>query len=320
VRGWRRPLHGGPSGGPWLSVAVRTQARRPELLREALLCLAAQTDPDLDVLLMVHDAEPAGMSAIAEILDEHHPSFASRVRVLPVRGGGRSRPLNAALAAARGDYVAFLDDDDLVTANWVETFRAGATAAPGRIVRARTAVQEVAAPRPGDLAPYRVRSAFRTPYAASFDLAEHLVDNQSPICSLALPRAQLDTWAIRFDDSLSSHEDWDVLLRLGAAAGVESCPEVTSIYHVWAAGGSAALVGQPGWVAAQRAVVARLADSGLVVHPDLAASLLAAPRRAAQAEVALAAVEREDPGAVPPQPTEVGRARRRGGGVRRRRG
>ena len=84
-------------------------------------------------------------------------------------------------------YVAFLDDDDLVSANWVGTFRAGAHAQPGAVVRARTALQDIEAPHPGDLAPYRVRSGFRTIYPDRFDLAEHLIDNQSPICSLALP-------------------------------------------------------------------------------------------------------------------------------------
>ena len=39
---------------------MRTQGRRPDNLREALTCLAGQTNSDFDVLLMVHtdDAQP----------------------------------------------------------------------------------------------------------------------------------------------------------------------------------------------------------------------------------------------------------------------
>lgn len=285
VRGWRLAQRSGLSAErPWLSVVVRTQGRRPDHLREALLCLAAQTDTDFEVLLTVHGAEPAGLTAVSTLLAEHDPDTSRRVRVIEVLGGGRSRPLNAGLAASRGTYVAFLDDDDLVTANWVEAFRAGALAKPGAVVRARTALQDIESPRPGDLAPYRVRSGFRTIYPDRFDLSTHLVDNQSPICSLALPREALDTWGIRFDDTLASHEDWDVLLRVATAAGVHSVEDVTSIYHWWRSGGSADIVGSEGWRCSQQAVLGRLAASGLVVHPDLAAGLIAAPRRAALAE------------------------------------
>ncbi|HVF19852.1 MAG TPA: hypothetical protein VNA14_06385, partial [Mycobacteriales bacterium] len=38
------------AGRPFLSVLTRTQGRRPETLRELLLCLAAQTSDDFELL------------------------------------------------------------------------------------------------------------------------------------------------------------------------------------------------------------------------------------------------------------------------------
>ena len=78
-----------------------------------------------------------------ELLGEFHYHLGARVHVHQVLDGGRARPLNVGLQRAAGRYVAFLDDDDLVTADWVEVFRRGALAKPGRVVRSVCVQQDV---------------------------------------------------------------------------------------------------------------------------------------------------------------------------------
>ena len=78
---------------------------RPELLREAIESALAQTRP-LDELIVVDDHSPHDLSAIVA-------AYGERVRYLRLptnRGANAAR--NAGVAAARGDVVAFLDDDD----------------------------------------------------------------------------------------------------------------------------------------------------------------------------------------------------------------
>ena len=148
-----------------------------------------------------------------ELLGEFHYHLGSRVHVHQVLDGGRARPLNVGLQRAAGRYVAFLDDDDLVTADWVEVFRRGALAKPGRVVRSVCVQQDVSS-RSDDDPGYEVRSGFRSPYAPEFDFIHHLVMNQTPIHAFAVPRQTLDVLGIRFDESLPVLEDWDFLLQV----------------------------------------------------------------------------------------------------------
>ena len=104
------------------------------MLAEALTCLAAQTLEDLEVIVLVQGDDSIVESTRA-VVGSFEDDFISRVRVEQVRGDNRSAPLNAGLALARGRYVAFLDEDDLVTADWAQRFAEGAARAPGKLVR-----------------------------------------------------------------------------------------------------------------------------------------------------------------------------------------
>lgn len=268
-------------GPAFLSVVVRTQGRRLGQLREALLCLSAQTDDDLELLVALHATEASGaagaaVAAVQDVLDDLPARLRARARLLEVRGGGRGRPLNVALAHAQGRYVAFLDDDDLVTADWAEAFRAGADARPGAVVRSRSARQEVRAV-PGPVG-YEPVSPYTVPYRAAFDYGDHLVANQSPICSVALPRHTLATFGVRVDESLAALEDWDLLLRTVPWCGVVDTGLVTSIYHYWVdESGSAGVEGGAAWAEARRRVLEGASRRVLVALPEVAADLVAQP-------------------------------------------
>jgi glycosyltransferase involved in cell wall biosynthesis len=91
------------SAAPRVSVVVRTKDR-PRLLGEALASLRAQTFQDFEVIV-VNDGgvPPAGLD----------PAGAGLRVVTTEPPHGRSRALDTGLRAARGRFVAYLDDDDL---------------------------------------------------------------------------------------------------------------------------------------------------------------------------------------------------------------
>ncbi len=224
----------GPGGrSPFLSVLVRTQGRRPEALADVLLCLSAQTCDDVEVLVLAHDVEGEARATLDAQVAALPDAMRPLVRVVPVWGGGRSRPLRVGTLAARGAYVAVLDDDDLVAAHWVETFERGAQVAPGQVQRAVAVEQDV---EPIDAPPgHRAASWPQARWDAEFSLLSHLVDNHSPIHSYACPREVFHELGLRFDESLPVLEDWDLLVRAASLVGVHDTGEVTATYLRWPA-------------------------------------------------------------------------------------
>ncbi len=249
-----------------LTVVVRTQGKRNSRLRDALTCLAAQTTDNFEVLLMVHsdDEEPVlqEVNALVADFDSH---FSFRVKVVHVSGGRRARPLNAALARLKADYVAFLDDDDLVMANWVESFVDAA--GDGAIVRSSVAVREVSKPEEDSHChPYIVHSALQFRYKLDFDRLQHVWRNETPICTFAVPRSLIETVGLRFDEDLPVLEDWDFLMRAAAFTSVRDTHNVTSVYQMWRSGESSASLHEASlWQATQRVLQDRMSLKPLVL-------------------------------------------------------
>ncbi len=210
-------------------VIVRTQGNRPSALVEAMASLGSQqTEAEFSVIVAVH--APVSVAEAAQSQLRAGAGMPKKWRVLAVGAeGGRCRPLNAALEFATADYVTFLDDDDLAYPNWLEVFAQGAVEAPGAVVRSVVHQQNWTASATGE--PQSPIGPLTTPFADRFDLLAHLSHNETPICSMALPRQALSDLNITFDESLDLLEDWDLLLRTAQRIPVHSRPQVTSLYR-----------------------------------------------------------------------------------------
>jgi O-antigen biosynthesis protein len=105
---------------PKFSVVVTTH-NRPALLREAIASVLAQTITDFE-LLVVDDggARPVHLNDVDP-----------RVRLIRRdRAGGPAAARNTGIAASRGAYLTFLDDDDLFLPNRLAIADAGIHAGP----------------------------------------------------------------------------------------------------------------------------------------------------------------------------------------------
>ena len=253
---------------PFLSVLLRTQGRRHATLQEALLCLAAQTCDDFEVLVLLHDADEAGAASVRSLVASFHDSFSSRVRILDITGGGRCRPLNDGAVKALGQYVAMLDDDDLVLANWVETFHDTARRFPGHVVRTAVATQRIVA-RDGEWDGedgYEVVDRPRLVFALDFDYVDHILDNRTPTNGYAFPRSLVTELGLRWDESLPVLEDWDHLLWSASACGVAGVPAITSLLRAWDVGEDSKSQHTPAlWEATRRRVIAKHDSSPLLL-------------------------------------------------------
>lgn len=87
-----------------VSIVVPTHDR-PDWLRMALASIRALDGPDVDFEIIISDdAHGAATEALAREFD---------ARVVPPSSAGAAASRNAGLRAATGEYIAFLDDDDV---------------------------------------------------------------------------------------------------------------------------------------------------------------------------------------------------------------
>lgn len=88
-----------------VSTVIPTR-NRPQLVLRAARSALAQTYRDIEVLVIVDGPDEATSGALASLRDDR-----LRVIVLPSPQGGQAAR-RAGIEAARGDWIAFLDDDD----------------------------------------------------------------------------------------------------------------------------------------------------------------------------------------------------------------
>ena len=224
---------------PFLSVITRTRGLRIRTLRDVLMCLCGQSCQDYELIIVVHNGDEAALDAVHALVGEFPDRMRQRVSITACTRPGRAAPLNHGVDRAKGQYIAVLDDDDMVFDHWIETFRKLAGDFPGALVRARCCLQCFEISASGDLPPRpRATSWFTMPWSVSYDALRHLHINDTPIMSVAFPIEVFHKDGLRFDEGLTTTEDWDLLTRAAMLRGVISTAEITSIYRWWTNGES----------------------------------------------------------------------------------
>jgi LmbE family N-acetylglucosaminyl deacetylase len=210
--------------GPRISVIVRTRDR-PALLAEALESLAAGSYRRAEVVLVNDGGTPPTVPGA-------FPLEVTRVDLAQSRG--RAGAAEAGIAAASGDFITFLDDDDLAAPEHLATL-AGLTRSAGVRVAytdAAVALYELDGETAGG---WSCRER-RLPYSRDFDPDILLIDNYIPFNTLLIERA-LFAEVGPFDPMLPFFEDWDFLIRLAARTPFHHLRRVTCEYRHFRGGG-----------------------------------------------------------------------------------
>lgn len=261
-----RDLEDVAADAPFLSIVMRTQGKRPEMLGEVLLCLVGQSNTDFELLLMGHNLNEEQNATVTQILADQPESLRAKTRLIQVKGGTRTTPLNRGFEEARGRYIAVLDDDDLVFENWVEAFYKLAQEHNGRLLHSYAVKQDwqtVSKTLPN------TPCAMSTPdtcYCADFKFFDQLSINSCPLCTLAFPAYVFKKWGIRFDESLTTTEDWDYMMRIAFLTGVADSDEITFLYRIWTnAENSYTLHNKEEWDRNYKKIVERYVDTPMIM-------------------------------------------------------
>lgn len=215
---------------PFLSVIIRTQGKREQGLREALLCLQAQECQDFEILLIAHKADEEHGKLIEEILEDQEEEFRKKIRFFRLNEGTRTTPLNYGFSHAWGKYAAVFDDDDILFSNWVEEFKKCAEENEGRILHSFAFAQDW---ENLEKLGYCAVAAPSANYCVPFNLINQLSVNRCPLMTLAFPVNIFQKAGIIFNESLNVTEDWEYFMRTAFLCGVSDIEAPTAIYRFW---------------------------------------------------------------------------------------
>jgi glycosyltransferase involved in cell wall biosynthesis len=194
---------------PDVSIVIPTRDRRQLLTAHALPGALGQVDVDVEVIVVDDGSTDDTLDALASVEDP-------RLRVLRnERVPGPSGARNTGIAAARGDWVAFLDDDDLWSPSKIRTQRDGLAGARWGFA-AVIVVDELLHPL------YALPLPESGAAADALTLGNIVPGGPSNVIA--------ETTLVRelggFDESLSHSADWDMWLRLAGAAAPAVWPDV----------------------------------------------------------------------------------------------
>jgi glycosyltransferase involved in cell wall biosynthesis len=204
-----------------VSVVIPT-LDRPELLLRAIDSVLKQTHQEIEIIVVVDRPNQDIASAVQSVNDPRLQLIENPYSL--TAAGAR----NAGADHAKGDWIAFLDDDDEWLPNKLERQIAFAS---GRTPALVSCLSRVVTPIASYICP-------PVPYDNSTPIDEYLFDRRSlfggtgfiQTSSYLLPRELFHK--VRFDEK-SPHDDWAFLLRLSkqVGAGIETVPEVLAVLY-----------------------------------------------------------------------------------------
>ena len=195
---------------PSVSVIIPT-LNRPHMVVRAVDSVLQQSFRDLEVLVVIDGDDGQTVGALESI-----SSPQLRLLQLPKQVGGSSAR-NEGVLASRGEWIAFLDDDDL----WLPTKleKQLALAQSSKASEPIVACKVVARTAGGDFVwPRKLPSEPLSEYLLarnSWSQGENLLQT-----STLLARRRL-LLQVGFEDGLKKHQDWDWLLRVVRTSGVK---------------------------------------------------------------------------------------------------
>jgi glycosyltransferase involved in cell wall biosynthesis len=210
-----------------VSVVVPTRDR-PQFLDQALASIRALEGADLTFEILVGD-NGSNREATAKVARAH----GAQHLIVATAGAGAAR--NVAMRAASGEFLAFLDDDDVWTEHHVRPHlqlfdrRPEVEAVFGQVVIADPNLRPIAAPIPDDVRP-------------DGDHLKMMLDGYFPQIGATMARmAVRDTYGY-FDETLLADQDWDWHMRVAGGGHMEHVALPCVLFRQRPAGSYDALV------------------------------------------------------------------------------
>lgn len=190
-----------------VSIVLPTK-NRPTELERAISSVTAQSYQNWELIVVNDGTDRVDLQAVGED---------PRVVMVESRGAGVGAARNLGLDHASGEFVTFLDDDNVMDPHWIKSIVLTAESDPEVEVMVGA---QVVSPDPGHPEAHKVR------FPSRFDWVELTRANYIDMGQLA-HRAQDE---IRFDESLPAFLDWDYVVRLTLEKAPSLVPALSGVY------------------------------------------------------------------------------------------
>ena len=207
---------------PLVSVIIRTKDC-PQLLKKALDSVMEQTYGNLEIVVVNDGGIP-----VSELL-ETYQNLSPQIRYINLSANqGRTAAANIGLDNARGQYLIFLDDNDLFEADHIANLVEVLHAQPACRV-AYTGYRTIddsgadAAPNDADV---------NLPYSPQ----RLMCGNHIPVHAAMFQRALIES-GCRFDERIEFYEDWDFWLQLAQHTRFCHVDKTSALYRSSGASG-----------------------------------------------------------------------------------
>ncbi len=204
---------------PLVSVIVRT-CNRPNVLRNALDSIRKQTYQNIEVVL-IEDGPNASQFLVEEYKCLNVVYYAMNDRC------GRTKVGNKGLELAQGEYINFLDDDDIFLPRHIELLTESICREKAKA--AYSVAEEHQITKRDEDGQCQVRRKLIR-YRYPFNRLLLFYMNCFPIQTVMFSRELYQEMG-GFDESLDELEDWDLWVRYATVCDFHYVDEVTSVYY-----------------------------------------------------------------------------------------
>lgn len=212
-----------PSQSPLVSILIRTH-NRPNVLREALISVRNQTYRNIEVVV-IEDGAPTAKAMIEQEFKDLNIVYVSTGENV-----GRCLAGNLALKTATGEYFNFLDDDDVLYADHVESLLTQILNNPS--YKAAYSISFEVPTMVLSTEPYEYKELFHNvQHKQPFNRLVLLHHNYFPIQTVLFSRDLYEEFG-GFDPELEVLEDWDLWLRYALKYEFLFVEKLTSIYRI----------------------------------------------------------------------------------------
>ena len=207
-----------------VSILIRTVGRQ-QLLEQALISVVNQTYQNIEVVIVEDGPE----TLTAFLQDERFKTLNISYHAQG-ENFGRSQAGNKALEMAKGDYIGFLDEDDMFYADHVEQLHALAVTKGERLVY--SFAQEIPTEFSNDGQSVVEEFPAQEVFKKAFDIKSFFESNYIPINTVLFHRSYYEKCG-GFNESLDLNEDWDLWLRFVIQGGrFFNLAKTTCLYRV----------------------------------------------------------------------------------------